>query len=161
MERRLPTSSLFFSAGVLGVLIAVASVAGCERSAEASRALAAERRASWSRELSGIREQHAALVARFGERRNGGNASPAIVRTRAVLDGARQSIIDVDSQFAQAEMRMAEAFRRSGEAGERAVDEESARARSYLQALGEQLGTTAQQIEDISRSEDDAKQQSL
>jgi predicted solute-binding protein len=56
---------------------------------------------------------------------------------------------------------MEQAFRRGGEAGERAVEEESARARSYLQALGEQLGTTAQQIEDISRSEDDAKQQSL
>jgi len=42
-------------------LIAAGSAAGCERSAEASRAMAAERRASWSRELAGITDQYAAL----------------------------------------------------------------------------------------------------
>lgn len=147
-------------AAILGILIALGSAAGCERSAEASRALAAERRASWSRELGGIKEQHAALVARLGQRGTDPNCSPATRRTRAVLDGLRQSITDVESQFAQAEPRMEQVLRRGGDVGQRSLDDESARARSYLQALGEQLVATAQQIEELSRSEDEAKQQS-
>ena len=134
--------------------------AGCERSAEASRAVVAERRASWAREIAGIKAQQAALAARLGQQGAGSAGGPAAVRTRAVLDGARQSIADVESQLAQAEARMEQAIRRSGEAGQHAIDDESVKARAYLQALGEQLGAAAQQLDDLSRSEDEPKQQS-
>jgi hypothetical protein len=140
------------------VCLGLAALAvGCERSAEASRALVAERRASWSRELAGIKEQQSALATRLG----GAGQGPAAQRTRAVLDGARQSITDVENQLAQAQQRMEQAIRRGGEDGRRAIDDESARARDYLQALGEQLVAAAQQLEEFSRSEDETKQKSL
>jgi hypothetical protein len=87
------------------------------------------------------------------------SGGPAALRTRAVLDGARQSIADVESQLAQAEARMEQAIRRGGEAGQRSIDEESAKARSYLQALAEQLGAATRQLEDLSRNEAETKQQ--
>jgi hypothetical protein len=143
----------------LGVVIALLSGVGCERSAEASRAIVAERRASWGREIAGIKEAHAALAARLGGQGSGLSGGPAALRTRAVLDGARQSIADVESQLAQAEARMEQAIRRGGEAGQRSIDEESAKARSYLQALAEQLGAATRQLEDLSRNEAETKQQ--
>lgn len=145
------------AAAVLAVVVVVG--AGCERSAEASRAVVAERRASWSREIAGIKQQQAALAARLGPQRTGAASGPATLRTRAVLDGARQSITDVESQLAQAEARMELAIRRGGEAGQHAIDDESVKARGYLQALGEQLAAAARQVDDLSRNEDEAKKQ--
>jgi chromosome segregation ATPase len=146
-------------AGLLPIVVmVVASVAGCERGGEASRAVLAERRASWAREIAGLKSQHEVLATRFeGRSGTGAGASASERRMRAVLDGARQSIADVESQFAQAEGRVAQAIRRSTQAGEKALEEESARARSHLQALGEQLGAVARQADDRARTDDEAK----
>ena len=40
-----------------------------------------------------------------------------------------------------------------------AIDDESVKARGYLQALGEQLAAAARQVDDLSRTEDEAKTQ--
>jgi hypothetical protein len=143
-------------------VLAAALIAGsgCERNTEASRALIGERRASWAREIAGIKEQHAALAARLGGRGAGATGRPAEQRMQAVLDGARQSIVDVESQLSQAQTRMEQAVRHGGEAGRRAIDEESVKARGYMQALGEQLVTAAQQLDDLSKSADKTKAQS-
>jgi hypothetical protein len=137
----------------LGLAIALASPAGCDRSTEASRALIVERQASWTREIGAMRQQHAALAARIGQRETEGGDGPAEQRTLAVLEGARQSIADVESQLAQATPRLEAAATGGGEAGQRAIDEESARARAYLQALGEQLRTAGRQIDDFGRNQ--------
>jgi len=134
----------------LCVAIGVLSAGGCERSAESSRALIAARRASWAREIAGIKEQHAALEARLGGQAAGPGAGPAEQRARAVLAGVRQSIDDVETQLAQAETRMQRAVGESGESGERAIDEESVKARSYLQALSDGIAAAAQQLEQMS-----------
>jgi len=149
-------------ARVAGAVLAAALIAGtgCERNTEAARALIAERRASWAREIAGIKEQHAALAARLGARGAGAIDRPADQRMHAVLDGARQSIVDVESQLSQAQTRMEQAIRRGGEAGQRAIDEESVKARGYMQALGEQLVTAAKQLDDLSKSEDKTQQPS-
>jgi hypothetical protein len=138
-------------AAALGVLIALAiAVGGCERSAEVSRAVLAQRRDSWSRELAGLREQHAALAARIDDRA-GAARGPEVIRTRAVLEGSRQSIVDVENQLQQTETRLEEAIRR-GDSAEKAIDQESALARGYLQGLGEQLGAAARQVDVLARN---------
>ena len=159
MRRRTPeTDSTIFRGAALIILIALVSAAGCARSAEASRALVGARRASWAREVDGIKAQHAALAVRLGEQGAGFSTGPALLRTRAVLDGTRQSIADVEGQLAQAAERMERAIRRGGEDGQRAIDDESAKARGDLQALSEQLVAAATQLDDFSRSEDETKQ---
>jgi len=77
-----------------------------------------------------------------------------------VLDGARQSIADVEIQLAQAANRVEQAIRRGGQAGEQAIDEESIRARGYLQGLGDQLSTAARQLDVLATSDEEAKRQS-
>jgi len=83
------------------------------------------------------------------------------MRARAVVDGTRQSITDVESQLAQAEGRMEQAVRRGGDAGERAIEEESVKARGYLQALGEELVEATQQLDQFSRTADESQKQAL
>ena len=146
-------------AGLLPIVaIVLAWVAGCERGGEASRAVLAERRASWAREIAGLKSQHEVLAARLeGRPGAGAGASAADRRMRAVLDGTRQSIADVESQFAQAGGRVDQAIGRGSQAGERALEEESSRARSYLQKLGEQLGAVARQVDEHARTDDEAK----
>lgn len=153
------TGSVRPLAVALVATIAFGSAIGCERSADASRALVAERRAAWAREIAGIREQQAALASRMGSSGAGTGDSPAVRRTRAVLDGARQSIADVENQLTQASTRMEHEIRRGGEAGRQAIDDESARARGYLQSLGDQLGAAAQQVEELARNEDETNRQ--
>ena len=148
-------------AGLLPIVaIVLAAVAGCERGGEASRAVLAERRASWAREIAGLKAQHEVLATRLEGRPapgEGAGAAASERRMRAVLDGARQSIADVESQFAQAEGRVDQAIGRGSQAGERALEEESARARSYLQALGQQLGAVARQADERARTDDETK----
>jgi len=78
-----------------------------------------------------------------------------------MIDGARQSIVDVQRQLDQAATRMEQAARRNDRAGEQALDEESLLARQYLQSLGEQLTAAAQQFEQFSRHETESKASSL
>jgi hypothetical protein len=136
-------------------LIAAALVAGlacavgCERTSEASRAALAERRESWSREIGGCNGQYAALEARLaggaGTASRGGVAER---RVRAVLEGTRQSIADVEIQLGQAAGRAEQAISRGREEGERAIETEGVNARASLQALNEQIGRTARQVDD-------------
>jgi len=49
---------------------------------------------------------------------------------------------------------------RGGRAAEKTIDEESANARAYLQALGEQLVVVAQQLDESGRNDDGTKEQS-
>ena len=151
-------TAVCFSAA-LALLVQFA--AGCERHADASRALLAERRASWGREIAALKSQHAALLAR-SEGLSGLHAAagPSQQRMHVVLDGARQSIADVEIQLAQVESRVEPAIRRGGQASEQAINDESARARSYLQGLGEQLSSAARQLDVLASSDDEAKRQS-
>jgi hypothetical protein len=141
----------------LGVVVALTATVGCDWGAEASRALLAERRDSWTRELAGLKAQHAALAGRVDGRVASG--APAERRTRAVLDGARQSIADVEGQLRQAETRAEEGIRRGGAAGEKSIEAESAQARRYLQALAQQLGAAARQVDRLAWGEGESRQQ--
>lgn len=124
---------------------------GCDQSAEVSRAVLAQRRDLWSRELARLRERHAALAARLDDQFGAARGAEEM-RTRAVLDGARQSIVDIEKHLRQAETRIEQAIRRGGDSGEKAIDQESALAREYLQGLDEQLGTAARQIDLLART---------
>jgi len=146
---------------VLALAAFGAGVGGCERSPEQARAVVEARRASWARDLGGLKEQQALLAVRFEQQQAGGGGSAATLRLRAMIDGARQSIVDVQRQLDQAATRMEPAARRNDRAGEQALDEESLLARQYLQSLGEQLTAAAQQFEQFSRHETESKASSL
>src|SRR5262249_13907977 len=118
-------------------------------------------RASWAREIAGIKSEHAALVARLGSQGADSKDGPAAIRARAVLDGTRQSIVDVENQLAQAEGRMEQTARGGGDAAQGMSDEESVKARGYLQALNEQLVVTAQQLDQFPRTADESRKPAL
>jgi hypothetical protein len=140
-------------AGFLPIVVMVlASIAGCERGGEASRAVLAERRASWAREIAGLNQQYASLATRLGGRLGvgtGAGDTPAERRMRATLDGTHQAIADVETQLQQAAERIEQAIGRGGQVTEKTLDEESARARGYLHGLGEQLGLAARQVDEL------------
>ena len=142
----------------LAVSLWLVGVGSCERGAEVSQALIAQRRAAWAREISGIREQHAALTGRLGQEGTSLNPAPAQARMRTVLDGARQSITDVENELAQCVARMEHGSQGSGEAAQRAVEVETAKARGYLQALVAQLDSAATQVDGLTRGTGEAKQ---
>jgi hypothetical protein len=144
----------------LGVVLAFAWAVGCERSPQAARAVIAERRAGWTREIGGMKEQLAALVARADGHHEGAPGGPAEQRTRVVLAAAQQSIGDVERQLAQAAERTDQSVRLGGEAAQRAIDDESARSRGYLQALGQVLGSAGRQLDGLARSENGTKSDS-
>ena len=146
---------------VVGVVSALTSVSGCERSPEQAHALVEAQRASWARELGGIKEQQAILATRLQQQGAAAGTSPAALRMRAVLDGARQSLVDVQNQLDQAATRMEQAARRNDQAGAQVLEEESVRAREYLQSLREQLTAASKQFEEFSRSGTEAKEASL
>jgi len=146
---------------VVTLTVIGAGASGCERSPEEARALVDARRASWARELGGMKEQQAILAARFEQQRAGADNSAAALRLRAVIEGARQSIVDVQSQLDQAATRMEQAARRNDRVGDGALDEECLRARQYLETFGEQLTVAAEQVEEFSRGETAAKEKSL
>jgi hypothetical protein len=145
-------------AAVLGVAIALVAAVGCEQGADAQRAMLAQHRSSWTREIAGLKELHAALAARLNERLGGARGGPAGTRARAVIDGARQSIVDVENELDQAATRIDQAIRHGGDSGEKALKEESARARGYLQGLHDQIGGGARQVDALALGGNGTKQ---
>jgi hypothetical protein len=143
----------------LGLVVALTFAAGCEKSAESSRAMFAQRQESWSRELAEIKSEQATLAGRLDERLAGQAERGTVAerRMRALLDSTRQSIADVEAQIRQAKGRVDQAARHGSQAARSAIDDESARARGYLQSLGEQLGATEQQLGQFAANEDEAK----
>jgi len=134
----------------------VAMLSDCERGADSSGALIGARRAAWEREVRALREQQSTLVTRFERKGLSSSGLPAERRVRVAIDGARQSISDVENQLERAGARM-EAAHRGGHAVEHSIDEESARARDYLRALADQLLDASKQLDDVGRGDNRAK----
>lgn len=143
------------SRGGRGLILLVAfgglSLAGCQKDGEMARELVKARQAEWSSDLGALGHQQAELRARFGELPRlapGSDLAESNARRQAaaVLDGNRQSLLDVQIQMHQAGARVEQAATRGDEAGRQAVDDESARIATYLQTLRGQLAATEGEV---------------
>lgn len=132
----------------LVVLVSLAVTAGCERDGGAIRAALASRQAEWQREIQSLKAQQSALSERYVP-----GSSTAALRVHAAIDGVAQSIADVEAQARQISPRVEVAIGRGGEAGEKALDEESARMRDYLQALATDVASAGRQLDELGKDE--------
>jgi hypothetical protein len=134
------------------LLLAVWPVLACQHGVDASRSMLVARHSGWERTVSTLQQQHAALEHRFGGLTHQGDAPAFEAQTRATLDGARQSLADLDVQIGQVDGR----FDRGVAAGERpdqVADREVGRVEGYLQAVSAQLVETGRQLDAVERIE--------
>jgi hypothetical protein len=129
----------------------VCSFLGCQRSEDATRAALKARRAEWARDLGALRQEQAELRARFDglpERPAEDGAQPSAVRRRvaAILDGSRQSLVDVEVHVRQVDTRVEAALARGGDVGKKALDEESTRIGGYFQTMRQGLEATQREV---------------
>jgi hypothetical protein len=133
-------------------LLLVALAASCERDADSVRAALAARQASWARQLEGIKAQHAALADRLQRQpASPANASPATLRMRARLEGARQSLTDVEIQRRQIDQQIEQALTQGGDAAEKALEEVSARMNGYFEGLTADVTAAGGELDALSK----------
>ena len=132
------------------LLIAGIALGGCQRDAESIKAALAARRATWDRELGSIKARKAAVDERLGRKAAAMKpGSPAVERIRAMLDGARQSLIDVEMQENQIGPNLVKL--RSGEEAEKALEQESQRMSEYLVQLTAGIGAAGRALDEVDR----------
>ena len=81
-----------------------AALLGCERSADGAKALLISRQSDWGRSVVTLQQQEVVLRERFDHLRASPSAGVGLAvaaRTRAVLDGSRQSLVDVGTEIRQ------------------------------------------------------------
>jgi uncharacterized protein involved in exopolysaccharide biosynthesis len=137
----------------LGILVAVV---GCQRDADSMRAQLAQEQGTWARELDALRARQDVLEQRFRSQPTAvpsvpGGVSAPHVRVRAILDGSRQSLADVDLQIRQAGSRLEPALSRGGEAADKAIADERERIAGLLRRLSEQLVTVSGELDDVGK----------
>ena len=83
------------------VVFIFCALGGCSQGVSASRDRLTALQAGWERSLQTLEQQQAALAGRFGG--SAANASPnsGALQIRAVLDGAQQSLRDINVQIQQ------------------------------------------------------------
>ncbi len=137
--------------GAWAVLI-VMLAAGCERDADSVRTALALRQDSWARQLESIKAQHSALTERFQRQpASRADVSPAVLRMRARLDGARQSLADVEIQRRQIDQRIEQALSRGGDAAEKALEEVIAVMNGYFEGLTADLTAAGSELGELSK----------
>lgn len=141
----------------IGVVFVTGLAAGCERDGESLRAQLAARQASWEQQIGAIKAQHAALKERFERKIAAANApeatSPAAMRMRVVVDGTRQSLVDVEMQMRQVGPRLEEEIRRGGDAAEKLLEAETGRMNDYLQGMAADIGALGRGLDDFGNAE--------
>lgn len=116
------------------------SATSCDRKGEEARQELTQRRAGWTHEIAAMRSHQAELAVRFDQQAAANRiGDPATARTRAVLEGARQSIGDLEGHLRQLDVVLEPAFRKGGEEAEHALERASGGARASLEALAAQL----------------------
>jgi len=116
-----------------------------------TRAALKARETEWTRELAALQSDQVQLRARFdalpvAATDRGVTASAVRRRAAAVLDGSRQSLVDIEMQMHQVGPRVEAALVRGGDAGKQALDEESARMESHFQAMRQGLEATQLEV---------------
>ena len=127
-------------------LLALCLASACDRGADASRSLLASRRTGWERARSTLRQEREALQRRFAGLPLDNDAPALDAQMRATLDGARQSLADVDVQIGQAAPRFEQAVAH-GELPDQVVDRECGRVDRYLQTMSEQLAEAGRRLD--------------
>jgi hypothetical protein len=71
------------------------------------------------------------------------------MRLRAALDGATQSLVDVEGQMRQVGPRIEQAIGEGGDVAEKALDEETSRMTAYLQGVAADLASVGRQLDEV------------
>jgi hypothetical protein len=131
---------------------------GCQSNGDAVRAELVAQQGSWGRELAALKVKHGALKQRFNDLISTPGAltgaSPMETRMRVTLDGAGQSLVDVEGQVRQVGPRVEEAIGKGREAGERALASERGRLTAELQALSADLTTAGKELDEFRKQQD-------
>ncbi|MES1208870.1 MAG: hypothetical protein ABUS79_23270, partial [Pseudomonadota bacterium] len=127
--------------------------------ADSLRAELGVQRTSWQRQLDTARAQQAALRDRFGRQRplaigaQGASGQAAATRLAAALDGAAQSVVDLDSQQRQIGDQVEAAIAKGTEEGRHALDGARERMNEQLSALAADGAALIAEVDNFGRSE--------
>jgi hypothetical protein len=135
---------------------------GCTNTSDSLRQELKAEQASWAREVATLRVQQGALSDRLNRQfattaGRSADLGPAQRRMRVVLDGTRQSIVDVELQTRQSASRTEHAIERGGEEAERTLTQERERVNAYLQTMTSQLATAGQELDALVSTGSDSK----
>jgi hypothetical protein len=144
------------SAGAVALLL-VFAIARCNNANDVLRQELRAEQASWERELATLKAQQVVLKERFDRQSgaivvNPGAVPVAQLRLRAILDGARQSAVDVELETRQSAARAEQAIARSSDEGEKSLTREREQMRTYLQGLTSQVATAGRELDDLANT---------
>jgi len=134
-----------------GALLLIVVLAACERDPAATRAILREQQQQWARDLGTLRQQEVELHARLTSLSTSGRTVAAL-RVAPLLNGARQSITDIEMQAQQADERLEPVLRQGGQAALEAIDAERTQIGGYLKMLRDQLETAGRTLGALERS---------
>jgi hypothetical protein len=145
--------------GFLFSLFVAATAVGCRSGADSLRTELSVQQTSWQRQLETLRAQQAALRERFGRQRPsvvaalGASGEASAARLAASLDGAAQSVVDLDSQQRQAGAQVEAAIARGTEEGRHALDGVRERINEQLSALAADGTALIAEVDNFGKTE--------
>jgi hypothetical protein len=143
--------ALFNRVVVCACLGTLSVLTGCERGADGVHAALSARQSGWHRDLENVKAQVAGLRHRFPATATA--LAPQTLRIRAVLDGADQSVADIDRQATEVAASVDAASLHGASAGEQALEEGSTRMNEYLRALAADVAAAGRQVDEFDTNE--------
>lgn len=143
---------------LLTISVALA-VVGCQSGADGLRAELSTQQTSWRHELETLRAQQASLRERFGRQRPavmaalGASGQAAAARLQAALDGAAQSVVDLESQERQAAEQVETAVAAGTEQGRHALDGARERVNPQVAALSTDVTALIAEVDNFGKLE--------
>lgn len=143
-------------------LLAISSalmMGGCQGGADGVRVELSTQQASWRRELDTLRAQQTSLRERFGRQRPavtaaiGPSGQAVAARLQAALDGAAQSVVDLESQARQAAEQVETALATGAEQGRHALDGARERVNPQVAALSSDVTALIAEVDNFGKLE--------
>ena len=123
----------------------------CERGTDGVHAALSGRQSGWHRDLENVRAQLAQLRQRFPATARA--VAPQNLRIRAALDGADQSVADIDRQVTEVAASVDAASVHGASAAEQALEQGSTRMNDYLSALASDVAAAGRQLDEFETNE--------
>lgn len=139
--------ALFHNVVLCAWLGTLSVLAGCERGADGVHSALSARQSGWHRDLENVKAQVAGLRHRFPATATA--HAPQTLRIRAVLDGADQSVADIERQVTEVASSVDAASVHGASAGEQALEAGSTRMNEYLRGLAEDVAAAARQVDEF------------
>jgi chromosome segregation ATPase len=139
------------------LMFLICAMTSCTSASDGLRQELKNDQASWERQVAILKAEQAVLRERFDRQSSNrvahpGEIQPAELRLRAVLEGARQSAVDVELEARQSAARAEQAIARGADEGEKSLTREREQMRTYLQGLTSQVATAGRDLDDLANS---------